>query len=80
MGVAVKEKLGGALLHEVAIVRMCRQVPLTVPVRDNSKGETSPENRREVANHRSGLALVGGCCVVDADDEASVHSAVRHDG
>ena len=54
---------------------MRRERPLTVPVRNHSEGDATPENWREVAKHRPRLARVGRSSVVDADDEAPGHGA-----
>ena len=76
MEVAVQKKFRGALSHEPAVVRVSRERPLTVPVRNHSEGDATPEKWREVAKHRPRLTRVGRGGVVEADDEAPRHGAV----
>ena len=75
MEVPVQKKFRGALFHEPAVVRVCRERPATLPVRNHSKGDATPEKWREIAEHHPSLPSVGRSCVVDADDEASRHGA-----
>src|SRR4029453_9781621 len=49
--VAVQEKLLAALLDEPAIVPLCRQRPLALPVGNDAAGNTAPEQRRKGADH-----------------------------
>ena len=76
MEAAVQKKFRGALSYEPAVVRVRRERPLTVPVRNHSEGNATPEKWRKVAKHRPRLARVGRSSVVDADDEAPRHGAV----
>ena len=77
MEVAVKEKLLGALPDQPAVVGMRRQRPLAVPVGDHPEGETTPDEGREVPDHHPSLTGVGRGGVVDTDEEAPGHGAVR---
>ena len=76
MEATVQKKFRGAFSDEPTVVRVRRERPLTVPVRNHSERNAPPEKWREVAKHSASFARVGRGSVVDADDETPCHGAV----